>query len=146
MMAATDVYAGDRPTRNWRTTAVAFTATVIRQEQEHTQRWHWQGQVITTESDFIFLETKAVVTTTSSRSSSSSGRGGTTIAVPQQWSSTYRPIHNGSTTVRQELGGFYTLLRFSTFQGRPRDVPGRSFSCRPLAELEVVGRCAAGDT
>ena len=29
---------------------------------------------------------------------------------------------------------------------RARAVPGRGFSCPPLAELGLVGRCVAGDT
>ena len=57
----------------------------------------------------------------------------TTTAV-QQWSSTYQPIHDGSTqqygsthhsgtpVVRQELRGIYTFLRFSTSRGRARAV------------------------
>ena len=58
----------------------------------------------------------------------------------------YRPTHNGSTAVRQKLGGICTFLRFSTFRGRARVVPGRGSSCPPLAELGLVGRCVAGDT
>ena len=49
--------------------------------------------------------------------------------------------------------GFALFLRFSTFRGRARAVPGRGFSCPPLAELGLVGAelglvggCVAADT
>ena len=68
----------------------------------------------------------------------------TTTAVQQQWSSTYGPIHNGSTVVTTavhlwyvassglrggaKLGGICIFLRFSTFRGRARAVPaGKAF-------------------
>ena len=94
-------------------------------------------------ADFWFLETNAVVTS----SSSSSSNSGSTTAVQQQYnSSTYRPIHNGSTAVPQELGGICAFLRFSTFRGTAGAVPRRDFSCPPLAELGLLGRWVAGDT
>ena len=42
--------------------------------------------------------------------------------------------------------GFALFVRFSTFRGRARAVPGRGFSCPPLAELGLVGDCVAADT
>ena len=42
--------------------------------------------------------------------------------------------------------GFALFLRFSTFRDRARAVPGRGFSCPPLAELGLAGGCVAADT
>ena len=114
---------------------------IAAQEEEHTQHRRWLDEVMITESRILFLEINAVVT-----DSSSSSCGGTTAAVQQQWSSTYRPIPNGSTAVRAELGGVCTVIRFSTFRERARAVSGRDISRPLLAELGLVGRCVAGDT
>ena len=59
----------------------------------------------------------------------------------QQHGSTH---HSGTPVVRLELRGICTSLRFSTFRGRARAVPGRGFSRPPLADLGLVGRCIAG--
>ena len=59
----------------------------------------------------------------------------------QQHGSTH---HSGTPVVRLELRGICTFLRFSTFRGRARAVPGRGFSRPPLADLGLVGRCIAG--
>ena len=76
---------------------------------------------------------------------------------------TRRPTHHHSSTTAGEhyvstnaqrqhstyytrswvLGGICTIFRFSTFRGEAPAVPGRGFSCPPLAELGLVGRCVA---
>ena len=155
--AAAVAESGDNPARNWDTAAVVSTA-VFRQEEEHTLHWRWLGEVMATESRFLFLETNAVVTSSSSSSSgggsslnsrgssinsSGSSSSGTTTAVQQQWSIR---TDQSSTAVRQELGGICTFLRFSAIRRRARAVPVRGFLCPPLADLGLVGRCVAGDT
>ena len=68
------------------------------------------------------------------------------------------PIRQHTVAIRQCSGtpvvlwyarswlGFALFLRFSTFRGRARAVPGRGFSCPPLAALGLVGGCVAADT
>ena len=82
----------------------------------------------------------------------------TITAVQQQWSSTYRPIHNCSTAVRQYAPQRYTcgtpgpgwdffhFLTIVHLPGESASRPRRGFSRPPLAELGLVGRCVRGDT
>ena len=76
---------------------------------------------------------------------------------PQQYNSSGALRTDLSTTAAQYAPQRYTcgtpgagwdlhFLRFSTLRRIARAVPGRGFSCPPLAELGLVGRCVAGDT
>ena len=53
--AAAGAEAGDSPARNCGTAAVVSTAAAIRQEEEHTRRWHWPDEVMITDSRFFIF-------------------------------------------------------------------------------------------
>ena len=144
--AAVEQYVSTNPQRQHSSTAVSTTADTC-----GTPRTGWDLHFLTI---LHFLGESASrhrpSTHQTPRTHRPTHHHSSTIAVeqyvptnPQRQHSTH---YSGTPVVRQELGGICTFLRFSTFRGRARAVPGKGYSCPPLAELRLVGRCVAGET